>query len=126
MPSLDTNLVLRLLLLDVLEQAEAVEELLAASKPGSFQLVDGVLFECVWVLSGPMYGLDRRIIADLMMQLTRMPQIDCNRGLIERDMPLYVRHTNLSFIDVCLAVTAELSETVPLLTYDKKLARTLP
>ena len=126
MGSLDTNLLLRLFLGDVPDQAEKIGNMLAAAKPNSFEVADAVLFECVWVMSGPMYGLDRRIIADIMMQLTRIPQIKCNRALIERVVPLYVRHPRLSFIDVCLVTCAEFSDALPLLTYDKKLAKALP
>jgi uncharacterized protein len=124
--SLDTNVVLRLLLGDVPQQAEQVKQLLLQAKPGSFAVADGVLFEIVWVLSGPLYNLGRPLIAEMLLQLATMPQIRCDRRLIERVVPYYTRNAGVSFIDAWLAIQAELAGAAPLLTYDKKLAAALP
>jgi predicted nucleic-acid-binding protein len=122
----DTNLVLRLLLEDHPVQSPAVAAMVVMGRKGEFKLEDAALFECVWILQGPGYGFDRRLIADLITELTRIEQISCNQALIARVMPAYVHHKAISFIDIALAVYGELDGSGPLLTYDKKLAKALP
>ncbi|HVQ43568.1 MAG TPA: PIN domain-containing protein [Candidatus Saccharimonadia bacterium] len=126
MSALDTNLVLRLLLEDHPAQSPATVAMVAKGRRSEFTVEDVVLFECVWILQGSAYGFDRRLIADLITELTRIEQIACNRLLISQVMPVYVHHKAVSFIDIALAVYAELNGTGPLLTYDKKLAKALP
>jgi predicted nucleic-acid-binding protein len=124
--SLDTNVVLRLLLGDVTEQEVRVRQMLERGRPGSFVLADAVIFECVWVLSGPVYGFGRQFIGDLLLQLIDIPQINCNRDMISRAVIRYEKYPAISFMDACLATYAELGEAVPLLTFDKNLAKALP
>jgi len=124
--SLDTNIVLRLLLQDVPEQTQKVVTLIDDSKPGSLQVVDAVFFECAWILSGPYYDFDRELIGKMLLQVTAIPQINCNRTMLEKAVPQYAARPALSFIDSCLAVQAGLNEAVPLLTFDRKLAQQLP
>ncbi len=126
MSSLDVNLVLRLLLEDHPGQTPEVISLLESGRAGEFEVADAVLFECVWVMQGSSYDLDRRMISDLLMQLTKIDRINCNRALIERVVPRFVHHPSVSFMDACLATYAELNDALPLLTYDKKLARAFP
>ncbi len=96
------------------------------SKSGSLQIADAVFFECVWILSGKMYNFERELIGRLLLQVADIPQIYCNRVMLEEAVPLYVQHRNISFIDACLAVYAEINSATPLLTFDKKLAAALP
>ena len=126
MRSLDTNVVLRLLLQDSPEQAARVAKLFAASKPNSLVVADAVFFEVAWVLAGPAYRLSREVVAAALQQIAAIPQVSCNRPLIERAVPLYRQHAQLSFIDICLAVHAELNGATPLLSFDRALARQLP
>lgn len=126
MSSLDTNIVLRLLLQDVPDQLHKVMLLLDQAKPGSLMIADIVFFECVWVLSGNIYGFNRELIGRLVLQVADIPQISCNRVLLEKTVPLYVRFPNISFADACLVSLAELKGAAPLLTFDRKLASVLP
>ena len=126
MSSLDANIILRLLLRDIPDQTEKVIDLIKNSKPGSLIVEDPVLFECVWILTGNRYRLDRKATSELILQLVKIPQINCNRYLLERAIPPYVETANISFIDICLAIYAELNNRTPLLTFDKKLAKALP
>jgi predicted nucleic-acid-binding protein len=126
MKSLDTNITLRLLLRDVPEQLEKVLNLIDSSKSNSLILEDAVLFESVWILSGKMYKFDRQLIAKLLFGLTSIPQIICNKAMLEKAIPLYVSHKKISFVDACLTAYAELNNAVPLLTFDRKLAETAP
>jgi len=124
--SIDTNIILRLVLRDVPAQLEKIDKLMHSSKPGSLSVADAVFFECVWILSGKMYKFDRSLIARLLLQITYIPQINCNRVMLEKAIPLYVKHSKISFIDACLSVYAELNDATPLLTFDRKLAIALP
>jgi predicted nucleic-acid-binding protein len=126
MKSLDTNITLRLLLQDVPDQLRKVVDLIDNSKSRSLQIADAVFFECVWILSGKMYNFERELIGKLLLQIADIPQINCNRVMLEEAVPLYVQHNNISFIDACLAVYAEINSATPLLTFDKKLAAALP
>ncbi len=126
MKSLDTNITLRLLLRDVPEQLSRVVALIDSSKSGSLGIADAVFFECVWILSGKHYNFERELIGRLLLQVADIPQIKCNRVMLEKAVPLYVKHKKISFVDACLAVYAELNDAEPLLTFDKKLATALP
>jgi len=126
MKSLDTNIALRLLLQDVPQQLDKVVALIDGSKPNSLSVADAVFFECVWILSGKMYNFDRSLIGKLLIQIADIPQINCNRAMLIKAVPLYVNDPQISFIDACLTVYAELNGATPLLTFDKKLASALP
>lgn len=126
MKSLDTNITLRLLLQDVPEQLEKVVALIDNSKPNSLSVADAVFFECVWILSGKMYNLDRTLIGKLLIQVTDIPQINCNCAMLVKAVPFYVTNTQISFIDACLTVYAELNGATPLLTFDKELVSAFP
>ena len=126
MPSIDTNIVLRLLLRDAPDQLDKVNTLIDGAGQNSLAVADAVFLECVWILSGKMYGFDRELIAKLLLQVADMPQVNCNRAMLEKALPLYVKHTKISFIDACLSVYAELNNAQPLLTFDKKLALAMP
>jgi predicted nucleic-acid-binding protein len=107
------------------EQAAKVEALL--DKPSqNYQVADMVFAEMVWVLQGPVYGYPRQHIAGNIRSILAIPQINCNRSMLEKALDLYVAHPNISFTDACLSVYAELNNATPLITYDKKLAGSLP
>ncbi len=126
MISIDTNVVLRLLLGDQPSQTEKIIALIDKAKPGSIMIADAVFFEMVWVLSGKPYDLDRALIGKLLRQLMTIPQLNCNRNLLEQAIPRYLAHLDISFIDACLATYAELNQATPLLTLDKRLISALP
>ena len=126
MKSLDTDIVLRLLLQDHPVQSPQITDMIERSGPNSFGVADVIIFECVWILQGPAYQFDRDLIADLLARFIHIDQINCNRTLFERVLPLFVKHPAVSFIDLALAVYADLNNALPLLTYDKKLVRQLP
>ncbi len=126
MISLDTNLILRLILKDVPEQLDSIRLLIDTAKPNNLHVADVVFFEAAWILGGSAYRLDRPLIGELVLQIARMPQINCNRAMLEKVIPLYIEHTKISLVDASLAVYAELNHSLPLLTLDKKLAKALP
>lgn len=118
--SFDTNAVLRLLLNDIPEQRIAVKKLMEKAV-GQFSIADTAIIELVFVLDR-YYGFNRSQIADSVEGLTKLKEINCNRALFERTLPLFVNHSALSFEDCCLAVYAQLNDAEPLWTFDKKLA----
>lgn len=126
MQSIDTNVVLRLLLRDVPGQLDKANSLIDKASHNGLAVNDAVFFECVWILSGKMYGFEREHIARLLLQIIEIPQINCNNAMLEKALPLYAKHPAISFIDACLSVYAELDNAKPLLTFDKKLAASLP
>ena len=126
MKSLDTNITLRLLLRDVPEQLDKVLNLIDSSKSNSLMLEDAVLFECVWIMSCKMYRFDRQLVGKLLLGLTSIPQIICNKAMLEKAIPLYVSHKKISFVDACLTAYAELNNAMPLITFDRNLAETAP
>jgi len=98
--SVDTNVVLRLLLNDaVIEMVFALDRY---------------------------YGFTRLQIAEAVDGFMKLQKISCNQALFERALPLYVNHPGLSFEDCCLTVYAQLTNAEPLWTFDKKLATQVP
>lgn len=126
MRSLDTNVALRLILRDVPDQLGKIFTLIDGAKPGSLAMADAVFFECVWILTGKAYGFDRSIIGRHLLQVASIPQINCNRAMLERAIPVWVKHSSISFVDACLAAYVELNNATPLLTFDRRLHDALP
>lgn len=125
MKSLDTNTLLRLVLADIPDQTVKVEKLMADTSQ-KFFVADLVFAEMVWVLQGDVYGYDRQRIAANLLSIMSITHVNCNRTMLEKAIPLYVKHQKISFIDACLAIYAELNDATPLLTFDKKLTLALP
>lgn len=126
MKSLDTNIMLRLLLRDALSQLEKVFSLLDISKSGSLMVADAVFMECVWILSGKGYNFDREHIGELLLEVADLPQLSCNQVMLAQAIPIYIKYPSISFVDACLSAYAELNHATPLLTFDKKLVSSLP
>lgn len=124
--SIDTNIVLRLLVNDVPSQRRRALKLL--SQPGAtYYLEDIAITEVVYVLE-TVYQYSRVDIADkLLFFLTRYDGIvEYNRSLTRTVFPFYLTHPKLSFSDCCLATLAEINDAEPLFTFDQKLARQHP
>ncbi len=126
MRSIDTNVLLRYMLRDVPEQYEQARNILEKSPPKDLIVADGAIFEMVWILSGATWKLDRDLIATMIKHIINLSQVNCNKALLERVLPLYVAHPKLSFLDIYLSLRTELENAAPLLTFDKHLAKKLP
>ncbi|HEY4963479.1 MAG TPA: PIN domain-containing protein [Candidatus Saccharimonadales bacterium] len=118
--SLDTNVLLRLLLNDIPEQHTAVKKLIGQAT-NQFAVADTVIIELAFALDR-YYGFSRLQIAEAVDGLMKLEEINCNRALFETTLPLFVNHSGLSFEDCCLAIYAQLNDAEPLWTFDKKLA----
>lgn len=117
--SLDANFLLRWLLGDVPAQQALTDRVMAGKV--TLHVADMVLEEIAYVMEKVM-GLPRSIVANNFRAIMGQANLNCNRAVLARALPLYEKHPALSFVDCCLAVYAELNNAVPLLTFDKKLA----
>lgn len=114
---LDANAVLRHLLDDIPEQAEAATY---AIEDGA-EVTPEVVAECVYVLAGP-YELKRATISDALTAL--LAEVECERhAIIEEGLRIFAK-TKLDFVD-CLLVAANRIIGQPVLTFDKKLNKLL-
>lgn len=120
--SLDTNVLLRWLLVDIKEQAELAGRLISSTR--TFDISDMAISEVVFVLER-VVGASRKTIADNVFRILGQENFNCSRVLLKPATQLYLQHPGLSFVDCCLAVYAELNDAVPLYTFDKKLATQL-
>ena len=118
--SIDTNILLRLVLGDVPEQTTLADKLLAESD--NLHVADIVIFEMVFVLDR-VYKFNRERIVESVVSLIRNEKIKCNRKLFELSLPLYKMNTKISFVDSILPFYASLNRTGPLYTFDKELAK---
>lgn len=121
--SLDTNILLRLILDDVPEQSVVVENLLKNGKV--FDIADASLFEMVYVLE-KLYKINREQVAKTVLTLVRNNKFNCNRKLFELTMPMYIKEPKLSIIDCALTNYAKLNSATPLFTFDVALSKSCP
>lgn len=118
--SLDTNIILRIMLRDVPEQCMKVVDLLMRQGV-NYRISDLAITEAVYVLQG--LGQSRAEIVERFQGLFELTDIEANRELFERVFRIYLENANLSFNDCYLAVEARVSGAEPLWTFDKALAK---
>lgn len=116
--SLDTNVVLRVVLKDVPEQAVRSAEFIDRTK---CYVADVVVAECVFVLE-KVYKLDRRKIATLIVSFLNLETVSFNETLIEKTFDLYSESTILSFVDCYSIVEARLASN-SLVTFDRTIIK---
>ena len=117
--SLDTNILLRLVLGDVPKQTLLAEELI--KKSAVLNVADIVIIEVVFVLE-KIYKLSRKEVVESVYAIIRHPKINCNRKLFELTLPIYSTNAKLSIVDCALTQYAILNNATPLHTFDKALA----
>ena len=123
MIALDTNVLLRFLLRDDEEQAEAAERLmlrLTLDEPGFVSRE--VLVELVWALEYT-FRLGRERIATMLDQLVHVAavEIECASDVAEATGGY--RRGGADFADRMIAAAASRAGAVPLYTFDRKAAR---
>ena len=118
---IDTNIIVRLITRDDEKQLKKVRKLLSHEEK-LFVFEDIAMMEVVFVLSGKMYQYGREKIAAKIKSVLQLPNITCNKGIIEGALDLYVAHPKLSFVDCYLAIMTDTSNESPLWTLDHKLA----
>lgn len=120
--SLDTNVILRIMLMDVAEQCLKIQDLIMR-QGYVYDVSDLAITESVFVMQRDCTRVE---IVNNIKKLFEIPGINANFNLFERVFPMYLEHPKLSFNDCCLAVYAELNEAEPLWTFDQKLAKQIP
>ena len=119
--SLDANVLLRLLLNDLPDQHQAVVKLFLDSTK-QFAVADTAVIETIFVLERN-YKFTRNAIVETIEGLMSLTEINCNRPLFIKALPLFLKNPGLSFGDCCLATYAELNDAKPLWTFDQRLAK---
>ena len=115
---LDTNCLLRYLLEDNPEQCETVSALVEEGATTGLEF----LSECVYVLSGKVYGFTRDQVSDALTAL--LDDIDCEHRETALEALRLYRANGLDFPDCILAARSKV-EGVPVLTFDRKLRKLL-
>ena len=118
MTSLDTNVVLRLLLGDVSQQAERSSTLLRKTR---CYLTDAVAVEVIYVLE-KVYKYPRSRIILFLRKLLTIDNLRCSEFVLVEVLDLYQKQQTLSIIDCYAAVEAEITNN-RLATFDKKLLK---
>ncbi len=117
--SLDTSVILRVILKDSPESGLKVQDLLMRQGV-AYHVSDLAVAEAVYVMQNE--KISREKIVEGIRMIFDLPRIIANFNLFERVFPIYLTHPKLSFNDCCLAVYAELNGAEPLWTFDQKLA----
>lgn len=117
--SLDTNIILRLVLRDVPEQCKKIVDLFMRHGI-CYDIADLAITEAVYILQK---DNTRQEIVEMLSEVLELPDLSYNRNLFERVFPMYLAYPKLSFNDCCLAGYAALNQAEPLWTFDKALAK---
>jgi predicted nucleic-acid-binding protein len=118
--SLDTNILLRLLVGDVPKQAEDIEILI--EKSDQLDVSDAVIIETVFVLE-KVYGLERSIVRTNINAILSNPKMICNGELFRCALDLYEKESKLSIVDCVVLQHARINKTTPLYSFDKALIK---
>lgn len=116
--SLDSNVVLRLILDDVPAHSARAAAFVSESP---CYVTDVVVAECVFVLE-KVYKLDRERIRDLMTILFKLNTVTFNENTMTRTFELYRAWRPLSFVD-CYSVVEAALDGNELVTFDRALLK---
>ncbi len=108
---LDTNLLVRFITGEPADMAKRARALIEKNESGALALriVPMVVAETVFVLTGKIYGFDRREVASALIQFLESPSIEVEkREALIAALGLFRDHP-LDFVDACLAAQARLS-----------------
>lgn len=120
--SLDTNIIMRIILSDIPKQCEKILDLFMRQGV-TYHISDLAISETVYNLQ---QSYSRAEIVTALQRVLDLPHINANFALFEQVFPMYLQHPELSFNDCCLSVYAALNEAEPLWTFDKALAKESP
>ena len=123
MTGVDTNVLVRYLVRDDLQQAEAARALLEALTPEQPGFIcREVIIETVWVLERP-YGLTRNQIADLLEELISTDSLVFEAADDIARAAFRYRQGGVDFADLMILAAAGRAGAIPLYTFDRRLAR---
>ncbi len=121
MKALDTNVLIRFLVKDNEQQAEAVYNLfkLTESQNGEFWVQILVLLETLWVLEAA-YKISREEIIDSIDDLLRMPILKFEAHSAIQSFLLSARKCKIDLSDLLIAHSSKLAGCEKIITFDKK------
>ena len=123
MIAVDTNVLVRYLVRDILEQAEAARDLLEGLTPEAPGFISReVTIETVWVLERS-YRFSREQIAEILVELTDVDNLIFEDGDDVARAALRFRQGGPDFADLMILAAAERVGARPLYTFDRTLAR---
>lgn len=123
MIALDTNVLVRYLVRDIPEQAEAARILLEGLTPEAPGFISReVTIETAWVLERS-YGFSREQIADILEKLTATGSLIVEAGDDVARAALRFRQGGADFADLMILAAAERAGASSLYTFDRTLAR---
>jgi len=113
---LDTNVIVRHLTQDPVEQGKAASRFLAAAK--DLVLTDVIVAETVYVLES-VYKAPRAVVATAVQALVAMRNVSAeHRQIIERGIDLYATE-RMDFADAYLVAHAEASGVPQIASFDR-------
>lgn len=118
--SLDTNIIVRLILKDIPKQGLKIQDLMMRHGV-VYDVTDLAVTEAVYVMQKQEYV--RQQIVDILETILNDFGLRYNKALFDRVFPMYLACPKLSFNDCCLAGYAALNESEPLWTFDRELAK---
>ena len=118
--SIDTNIVLRLLLNDNPRQTALVRKLLLIPDTKYF-LDDAAIAESVYVLHKTLHE-SRDTVSKRLNTLFDHKKLDFDRPLLSEIIPFWTQHPKLSWNDCYLAAKTAQKQAEPLWTFDHKFA----
>ena len=123
MIALDTNVIVRYLVADDAEQAEAARALMEGLTFDSQGFIcREVAIEVVWVLER-FYRFTRAQIADVLVELISTDSLVVEAADDVARAAFTYRQGGVGFSDLMILSSAERSRAVPLHTFDRRLAR---
>ena len=123
MMALDTNVIIRYLVTDVPEQAEAARSLINQLTPDNPGFIcREVVIETAWVLERS-YRFPRTRIAEALMELAASDSLVVEDGDDVVAAAHRYRQGGVGFSDLMILAAAERVGAAPLYTFDRRLAR---
>ncbi|HEX6977156.1 MAG TPA: PIN domain-containing protein [Patescibacteria group bacterium] len=121
---IDTNAILRFLLLDVPNQAEEVKVLFEKAKAGKIQIIipEVVFFETKHMLSGNYYGFEKNLVVNKLESILSASFLEVENKSIFLKALDYYKKTSLSLVDSFILAKAKL-ENLEIFTFDKNLKK---
>ena len=123
MSALDTNVLVRYLVGDVPEQAEAARELIEGLTPDEPGFIcREVVLEVAWVLERT-YRFTRNQVAEALMDMTASDSIVVEDSDDVAAAAYRYRRGGVGFSDLMILKAAERANAAPLHTFDQRFAR---
>ena len=123
MTSIDTNVIVRYLVGDDAEQAEAARALLDELTPDDPGFIcREVVIEIAWVLERS-YRFTRARVAEVLMDLTASDSLVVENSDDVAAAAYLYRQGGAGFSDLMVLSAAERARATPLYTFDRRLAR---